>query len=1056
MKRLQSPTKRLCWPLIMICSSIFGESTIDAQGPVVQSADEARVSADHVERSKEGLNIFKSHVRQILKDNCLDCHGGKSVKADFNLNSYANLMASGFVADTAEDSYLFELVTHESEPRMPLQAERLSNDQIHWIKKWIDLGSPYDQPLVEGVENHKQARKITEADREFWSFQPLREITPPVVQNRQWCRTPIDNFIQKKLEERGLSSNPVASIRTLVKRASLDAIGLPPELEAIEKLKQDFSEESWSTYVKGLLNSSHYGERWARHWMDIARFAESHGYEQDYNRDHAYHYRDFLIKAFNQDMPFDQFTQWQVAGDELGSGNPLAMMATGFLGAGVFPTQLTEAEFESARYDELDDMVATTGVTFLGLSVGCARCHDHKFDPITSADYYAFASNFTETIRSEIEMDLDQAGNATKRNHWKRQIEQAAAELRDFENQRLDNLYSTWLSTIELSGLDSKWQALEVKSVQSDGGSTFEKQDDQSWLAKGNAPNKEIITIEGYSDLNRVNLIRLEALSDPSLPKNGPGRAPNGNFALGDVQLFVQTGATGEEVRDSSFVRVGLAKAQATHQQDAGSLSVSASIDDDGVSGWAVDRGGIGNDQAAVFTLDSPLENHSASRWRIVLSFQHPNAQHLLGRFRLSFSAFSDASVIAGFNGIDSKVKKALHASKSIGKSDVKAWEKGRDWYKKSLTQWQRLSSTLESLRSAGPPVMLTKVMVSSEGLPHIKHHADGRGYPHFYPKTYVLERGDVEQKKEVASPGFLSVLTPKAMTLDAWGTADRDRSSSLSYRRSALARWMTDLDKGAGSILARVIVNRLWHYHFGQGLVSTPNDFGVAGSPPSHPELLDWLAVQLIAHDWQLKPIHQLIMTSSVYMQSAQQDQLKKQLDPSNRWLSRWQPRRAEAEVIRDSMLAVSGLLDRSMYGPGSLDENMKRRSIYFFIKRSKLIPSMMLFDWPEHLVSIGKRSQTTIAPQALSFLNSPRGREYAKGLAGRLNAKSSEEAVEAAFRYTLMRLPNANEKRLAIDFLTQQVNVYQDPSSNTAFDKACVDLCQMLLSTNEFIYIE
>lgn len=1054
---LQIRMNASCWRLVILWIGFFVNASISAQLPVSNPVAVKKVSEDHASRLKEGLGIFKSHVRQILVENCLECHGGKSIKSDFSLASRAKLLESGFIAETAEESYLFELITHESEPRMPLQAERLSVEQIQWIQKWIDRGAPYDRPLADVVDSQQKEREITDEDRSFWSFQPLREITPPAVKDKDWCRTPIDNFILRNLESRGLTGNPTATIRTLVRRASLDAHGLPPEMKQIEDLRSDFRQKTWSEHVASLLRSPHYGERLARHWMDIARFAESHGYEQDYNRDHAYHYRDFLIKAFNQDMPFDQFARWQIAGDELAPHDPLAMMATGFLGAGVFPTQLTEAEFESARYDELDDMVATTGVAFLGLSVGCARCHDHKFDPITASDYYAFAANFTETIRSEIELNLNPEENAKKTKLWEDELEHAIQELRDFENQRLDGLYSTWLTGVELSSLTSKWQAVDVLSVQSDHGTIFERQEDQSWLATGPAPEKEIITIQGHSGLSQVARIRIEALTDPSLPRNGPGRASNGNFALGDIKLFLERSSYGEPPnKTEARVQLALTNAHATHQQDTASLSVTASIDDDMVSGWAVDRGGIGKDQAAVFQLEMPSANDQRNHWQLVLAFQHPNPQHSLGRFRLSFSSYQDAPVSVGFDGIDTRVKDAITASKQFGSSDASSWQTGRDWYKRSLPEWNRLSAAVESLRTAGPPITMTKVMVSSEGLPHMKHHADGRGYPHFYPKTYVLERGDVEQKKEEANPGFLTVLVPKGIDPDSWKISESKEDAGVSYRRAALAKWMTDLDRGAGAIVARVIVNRLWQFHFGRGLVSTPNDFGLSGSAPSHPDLLDWLATQLIKYDWQLKPIHQLIMTSSVYMQSAQLDPAKMQSDPDNRWLSRWLPRRAEAEAIRDSMLSVSGLLDRTMYGPGALDEKMKRRSIYFFIKRSKLIPSMMLFDWPEHLVSIGQRSQTTIAPQALSFLNSPQGRVYAKGFAARLNTKSRDGVVERAFNLSLMRAPNQLEKQVATDFLLKQLSVYQDQANDVAFHNACIDLCQMLLSTNEFIYIE
>lgn len=495
--------------------------------------------------------------------------------------------------------------------------------------------------------------------------------------------------------------------------------------------------------------------------MDVARFAESHGYEQDYDRPNAWPYRDFLIKALNADMPFDEFIRCQIAGDELHPDDPLATSATGFLGAGAFPTQLTEMEFESARYDELDDMTATLGTAVLGLTIGCARCHDHKYDPIPTRDYYRLASTFTTTIRSEIELDL------------------------------------------------------------------------------------------GY------------------------GEKP-------------------------------------------------------------------------------------------------------------------------------------------------------------------------------------TKVMVASEGFPHMKHHADGRGFPHFYEQTHFLNRGDVRQKQEVATQSFLQVLMRGGLDESHWKVDPPGGWTRTSFRRAALANWITDSKHGAGHLAARVIVNRLWQHHFGRGIVATPNDFGFQGARPTHPELLDWLATDLIHHGWKLKRLHKLLMTSAVYMQSAEADEARAGIDRENVYHWRRTPRRLEAEAIRDAMLSVAGILDESMYGPGTLDPNMRRRSVYFFIKRSQLVPMMMLFDWPEHLVSIGRRSSTTIAPQALMFMNSPQGRRYAEGFAQRLTGKTPEETVRAAFRLALGREPTADEQKLTTEFIARQSEAYQQAGKTNAAQLAVTDFCQAVLSSNEFVYVE
>jgi hypothetical protein len=711
---------------------------------------------------QEGLALFKEHVRPALVRHCLDCHGGKEIKGEFDLSRREALLASGNVElGKASESQLCLVISHKEEPHMPHKAPKLPDETIARIARWIDLGAPYDRPLIEHRGKFpSRASAPTGQNRDFWSFRRLGAVTPPAVRDSTWVRTPIDRFVLAALEKRGLAPNSPADRRVLIRRLFFDLIGLPPSPEEVEAFVQDPSPDAYEHQVDHLLASPHVGERWARHWMDVARFAESHGYEQDYDRPHAYRYRDFLIEAINQDMPFNQFVHWQLAGDELAPDDLLANEATGFLGAGAFPTQLTEAEFESARYNELDDMVATTGVAFLGLSVGCARCHDHKYDPIPSQDYYALAATFTTTIRSEIDIAAD------------------------------------------------------------------------------------------------------------------PGRKP-------------------------------------------------------------------------------------------------------------------------------------------------------------------------------------VKVQVTAEGYPHTKHNADERGFPHFYPKTYVLQRGDVDQKQKEAVAGFLSVLTSGGQPSAAWNVEAPPRKNRTSLRRGALARWLTDTDAGAGQLTARVIVNRLWQHHFGRGLVATPNDFGTQGARPTHAELLDWLATDLVEHGWQLKRLHRLMLISSVYRLDNRFDEARASIDRDNLYHWRHAPARLEAEPIRDAMLSISGLLEQRMQGPGSLDPMMRRRSVYFFIKRSQLIPTMMLFDWPEHLVSIGQRASTTTAPQALLFMNSPLVRRCALGFAGRLTNRPESQAIRRGYQIALAREPSAVEFRLASSFLAQQSSTYAQAGKPDPALLSMVDFCQALMSMSDFIYI-
>lgn len=740
----------------------------------------ADFAVDHPREMAAGTALFKKSVRSILIDNCVSCHGDGATEGEFDLVDRESLLKGGesgpaVVPGKPEKSRLVKLIMHAEEPAMPQDASKLTGDEIDAIREWIKLGAPFDAPLIErtAVTDWTQT-KIDPSQREFWAFQPLSVVSPPDVAD-PWCRNDIDNFIRSKQQEHDLAPSSDASKQTLLRRAYLDLLGVPPTPEEADAFLTDSSANAYSELVDRLLDDRRFGERWARHWLDVARFAESHGFEQDYDRPFAYHFRDFVIKAFNDDLPYDTFVRWQLAGDEIAPHDPEALKATGFVGAGVFPTQITANEVERTRYDALDDMAATTGQAFLGLSVGCARCHDHKFDPIPQADYYRFASTFTTTVRSNV-----------------------------------------------------------------------------------------------------------------------------------DVPVY-------------------------------------------------------------------------------------PDAE-----------------------------------------SEVLA---------------------------APKPV---KVMIASEGVTPIRHHTQGGD---FFEQTYFLRRGECDQKQGVAQQGFLQVLTAPDETITRWQEAPPE-GWRTSYRRRALANWITDVEHGPGQLLARVIVNRLWHYHFGRGIVATPNDFGAQGLPPTHPELLDWLAQQLIDNGWHLKPIHRLMMTSATYRQGSgngesragsveSKESGQQSADPQNNFFTRFESRRLEAEPLRDSMLAVSGRLDPTMYGRGTLDENSTRRSIYFTIKRSQLVPTMTLFDVPEPNVSIGNRQSTTIATQALHFLNSPQARACAEALADRARRESPDDPLLRAYRLAFGREPTEEERALMTDFLAVQTKSYSEENTPEALRIALADVCQVLLASNEFVYL-
>ncbi len=1005
---------------------------------------------DHAQRMKAGTDLFLATIRPILLDRCIKCHGGEKVRGGLDLSSRQLLLKGGDSGEVINeqdwsDSYLLHLVRHDGEPTMPPSSDKLPNELIAQLERWIELGFPYDKPLIEKTSTEPAAMQVTDSDRDFWSFRPLARIVPPPVES-EWPRTDLDHFVLHKLQEHDLVPNSLADNHARIRRAYLDLIGLPPTPEQLDAALKMAHED----LVDELLESPHYGERWARHWLDVARFAESYGFEQDYDRKFAYHYRDFVIKAFNADMPWNQFVRWQIAGDEIAPDDPLALMATGFLGAGVFPTQLTEKEFESARYDELDDMASTVGTAMLGLTVGCARCHDHKFDPLPVKDYYQFVSTFTTTIRSEVEIDLAPSVYQAKLSAWQASHENFIAARDAYRNTpEVVARFNNWLSTSNpLQADDSQWTVLEVATATTDqAATTLTPQPDGAIMASGNPPATETYTVVTSSASAAIRFVRVEALTDASMKRSGPGRADNGNFALSDLKLF----ATASDSAQSQHRELKLISARATHQQNTSNLSVAAAIDEDpSGTGWAVDLGGIGMDQAAVFELATPIESSNELGLEFQLTFAN-NAQHSLGRFRLSISNAAEPTVAVG-DGRTNAMRDALAAWKQ-GNLQSQHKEVLFPLFATDDPHWIELGIAVEKSLSQKPSRSMTTVQVSSEGFPPTKHHADERGFPHFYPETHFLKRGDANQKEDVAEPGFLQVLMRNGRTSADWQQTPPPNWMRTSFRRTGMANWIIDTNDGAGHLLARVIVNRIWQHHFGRGIVATPNDFGLQGTPPTHPELLDFLAQRLIDGGWKLKPIHREILLSATWLQSSIVLAKNADVDPENQWLSHYPIRRLEAEVVRDAMLAVSGQLDTTMFGPGTLDPSQRRRSIYFMIKRSRLVPMMQIFDQPEPLSSQGSRPSTTIAPQALLFMNNSDVLLWATAFASSVDNAKNNEAIRQIYYRALSRQPTEIELQQSLQFVEEQAASYQSVENRNQI--ALADLCQVIFGLNEFIYL-
>jgi len=878
-----------------------------------------------------------------------------------------------------------------------------------------------------------------------WAFEPLRTAAPPAIAG---ARTPVDAFILSRLQSEGLSPSPQATPEILLRRAALILTGLPPAPEALQAVGADPSPAGFLEAVDRLLASPAYGERWARHWLDAARFAESSGFEHDYDRPNAWPYRDYVVHAFNADQPYLDFVRWQIAGDEVAPENPLALMATGFLGSGVFPTQITANEVERFRYDALDDMANTTGAAFLGLSVGCARCHDHKTDPIASKDYYRLISTFATTVRSHIDLDLEPEENRRREQDWAMGHARIQAALAAFERDTLPRRFSAWLAD-GAPITATEWLTLDDAAVESTGGATMTLEADGSVTATGKNPEFDRYRIGVRTPLHGIRALRIEALSDPSLTRGGPGRADNGNFALSDLRLLQRpTGSTNEPTP----VRFGTPTA--TFEQKG--LPVAAAIDGDAKSGWAVDPE-FGKDHAAVFPIEGSVGGDDGTELTLELRFD-TNNRHSIGRLRLSVT--TNASPQLRGPAASARDLAAVESARTTaaGQRTEAQWTALRTWHRRHDPEWRRQVAAVDASAQAKPKPQLTTVMVATEGLTPIRMHTQGAD---FFEQTHFLRRGDPNLKGDVVGQGFLPVLMKRPET--HW-QRPRPEGARTSHRRRALADWMTDSENGAGHLLARVLVNRVWALHFGQGIVATPNDFGQQGALPVHPELLDWLAGEFLRSGGSIKALHRLLIASAVWQQDSRPGANPAAtramgLDPEDRLLWHFPKHRLEAEAIRDALLSASGGLDARMGGPGTLDEQQRRRSLYFMVKRSQLSPMLQLFDAPDAVLSVGNRPATITAPQALLFLNSPFLRARCDDLAELLSVEAStslERAVDTGYRRILGRAPSDGERQDSLEFLRLGLESRADLPRETALRKTLGDFGQVLFGLSEFLTIQ
>jgi mono/diheme cytochrome c family protein len=804
------------------------------------------------------------HVYEIFRNRCFGCHG-ETAEAGLDLRTHASLKkgsANGpvVVAHEPGKSRLYLAVAHLQQPAMPRVGAKLSDEDVATIAQWIEEGAS-----LEGVEEAMAAagarrdtsryeeRPITPQERQFWAFQRPKRSTPPAAGH------PVDGFLRAALSAKGLTPSPRADRRTLVRRAYLDLLGLPPTPQEIDAFVDDNAADAWPRLIDRLLASPHYGERWARHWLDLVRYADSGGFEFDTDRHNAWRYRDYVVNSFNTDKPYDRFIREQIAGDEYTPVTDEAMIATGFLRLG----PEGGGSGERGRQDALDDIVSTTTLTFMGVTVGCARCHNHKFDPIPQKDYYRIHAVF--------------------------------ASMRNVDH------------------------ALVPSHV-----------------------------VAGH----RAETQRIEALLKPLQQQKKELEAP---------YLKKLVDATIAQLPEYMQAAWRTPEAQRSEGQKLNVAQIEKTLKDDTLRGKITDKH---------IVAEMPVD-----------------AQRVHADLKAQIAA------------IEKQRPQPFATARAIG----------------------------ESGREARP--------------------------------SFFLIRGSIDARGSQMAPGVLSVASD-AEPLFAPPPAD----AASSWRRRGFAEWLTS---PGNPLTARVMVNRIWQHHFGEGIVRTPSNFGVLGDRPSHPELLDWLAVEFVERGWSIKAMHRLMMTSDAYQMASTDLPANVAIDPENRMFWRMPRQRLEAEAIRDGILAAAGTLDRTLGGPnvfpyidpdlfeassrrnwpGKQDDDPStwRRSLYVFSKRSIRYPMFEAFDQPNLINSVDRRNRSTVAPQALLLMNNATVLFHAEKFAERLRREQGDNIpaqVIAAFQSALGRVPDADELRSSIAFVRE------------GGGNGLASFCHALFNLNEFVY--
>jgi len=956
-----------------------------------------------VQAQSSGTVDFDRDVRPILANTCYTCHGPDANKRKTELRFDVEMSLFGDYDEPvvvrgkpAASALIARITSGDPDYRMPPvdEKQQLSEQQIDLLKRWVEQGAQYTG---------------------HWSFQPVVRPQLPKVDQADWPRNGIDHFVLSRMTERKLTPSERASKETLIRRITLDLIGLPPTLDEVDAFLEDDASQAFEKVVDRLLCSDRFGEHFATAWLDAARYADSNGYQQDRTRT-LWPWRDWVIRAFNDNMPFDQFSIEQLAGDQLENASLDQHVATGF-----HRNHMLNGEggriAEESRVEYVMNRVETTGAVWLGLTVGCARCHDHKYDPISQREFYQFYSYFNSIDESG---RVDAGGNAnpvlpapTKtQSARKAELVQKLADVqKQLRSVTTAELQRSW-ETVKLAELskddrESVWELLKPGRFVSEQGQTMTLQADGSMLLTGKNPKNDNYEIGFESRLSSITGIRIEAVPHSEFTKGGFARSDSGNFVLTDFS--VQAKRSNE--KDFSAVRIASAKASF----EQGGLKIEKSFDGNSATGWAVHNpSNMRIPRQAVYVFDKPIGGSKGTSLIVRMKHESPHAFHNLSRFRILVTIQSEPKLGSSESGREALVKVLQVEPDKRNEMQKKlvseAFRKGSAVV---VAVQKEIDATKQQQGTLDKQIVRTMVM---------RDRKDAR-------ETFVLNRGvwDQPDKEQPIQPG-----TPKCLP---------GLPKDAPQNRRALADWVVSKEN---PLTPRVVVNRYWQRFFGMGLVTTTEDFGSQGERPTHPRLLDWLAAEFLESGWNVKHMLKLIVMSATYQQSSKATPAMLDVDASNQWLARGARFRLTSQAIRDQALMVSGLLVNKLGGPpvkpyqplgiwsdlslGKIKyvqdhgESLYRRTLYTFWRRAS--SPTMLFDVASRQVCKVRTSRTNTPLHALVLMNDTTYVEAARKLAERVmleGGASDEERLAYGFRLATCRHTTAAEREVLLGVLTK-----------------------------------